>query len=137
MSLSKTILVFVITTSQVLISGNVICWAKQGNLREETFKEMKIEVRAVNSKTDRLIESIRTIRNSGKSLKDWKDSKSENILDDFEPLLNDQNRAIFQAMDLRESIAKIQNGLDYLAQSHWELISVENGEYYFKRLKDN
>ena len=31
----------------------------------------------------------------------------------------------------------LENGLDYLAQSHWELISVENGEYYFKRLKDN
>ena len=23
----------------------------------------------------------------------------------------------------------LENGLDYLGQSHWELISVENGEY--------
>ena len=30
----------------------------------------------------------------------------------------------------------LENGLDYLGQSHWELISVENGEYYFKRPKD-
>jgi len=30
----------------------------------------------------------------------------------------------------------LENGLDYLGQNHWELISVENGEYYFKRPKD-
>lgn len=30
----------------------------------------------------------------------------------------------------------LENGLDYLGQSQWELISVENGEYYFKRPKD-
>ena len=30
----------------------------------------------------------------------------------------------------------LENSLDYLGQSHWELISVENGEYYFKRPKD-
>ena len=30
----------------------------------------------------------------------------------------------------------LENGLDYLGQSYWELISVENGEYYFKRPKD-
>ncbi len=30
----------------------------------------------------------------------------------------------------------LENGLDYLGQNHWELISVENGEYYFKRTKD-
>jgi hypothetical protein len=30
----------------------------------------------------------------------------------------------------------LENGLDYLGQSRWELISVENGEYYFKRPKD-
>ena len=29
----------------------------------------------------------------------------------------------------------LENGLDYLGQNNWELISVENGEYYFKRLK--
>lgn len=30
----------------------------------------------------------------------------------------------------------LENGLDYLGQSKWELISVESGEYYFKRPKD-
>ena len=30
----------------------------------------------------------------------------------------------------------LENGLDYLGQSQWELISVESGEYYFKRPKD-
>ena len=30
----------------------------------------------------------------------------------------------------------LENGLDYLGQGHWELISVESGEYYFKRPKD-
>ena len=30
----------------------------------------------------------------------------------------------------------LENGLDYLGQSQWELISVENGEYYFKKPKD-
>ena len=29
----------------------------------------------------------------------------------------------------------LENGLDYLGQNNWELISVENGEYYFKRIK--
>jgi hypothetical protein len=30
----------------------------------------------------------------------------------------------------------LENGLDYLGQNNWELISVENGEYYFKRIKN-